>query len=66
MMQVREFERTLRGSETAAFTLLGEKSVSLFAEGNIHILICHEGRGLVPGMRKRIREIAAALDLICR
>ena len=65
MRHVREFERNLRGSETAAFTLLGEKSVSLFAEGDIHILICHEGRGLVPGMRKRIKEIAAALDLIC-
>jgi hypothetical protein len=65
MRQVREFERNLRGSETSAFTLLGEKSVSLFAEGDIHILIWHEGRGLVPGMRKRISEIAAALDLIC-
>jgi hypothetical protein len=65
MRHVREFERNLRGSETSAFTLLGEKSVSLFAEGDIHILICHEGRGLVAGMRKRIREIAAALDLIC-
>ena len=64
MRHVREFERNLRGSETPAFTLLGEKSVSLFAEGDIHILICHEGRALVPGMRKRIGEIAAALDLI--
>jgi hypothetical protein len=65
MRHVREFERNLRGSETPAFTLLGEKSVSLFAEGDIHILIFHEGRALVPGMRKRIGEIAAALDLIC-
>jgi hypothetical protein len=65
MRHVREFERVLRGIETPAFTLLGEKSVSLFAEGDIHILICHEGRALVPGMRKRIGEIAAALDRIC-
>jgi hypothetical protein len=65
MRQVQEFGRGLLSSETTAFTLLGEKPISLFAEGNIHILISHKGRGLVPGMRNRIREIATALDTIC-
>jgi hypothetical protein len=65
MRQVQAFARGLRSSETTAFTLLGEKPISLFAEGNIHILISHQGSGLVPGMRNRIREIATALDAIC-
>jgi len=64
MKKVQEFGCGLRSSETTAFTVLGEKPMSLFAEGNIHILICHKGRGLVPGMRNRIREIATALDTI--
>lgn len=65
MRNVQEFGRGLRFGEPTAFTVLGERPISLFAEGNIHILVCHEGRGLVPGMRKRIGEIAAALDTIC-
>jgi hypothetical protein len=65
MRNVQEFGRGLRFGEPTAFTFLGERPISLFAEGNIHILVCHEGRGLVPGMRKRIGEIAAALDAIC-
>ncbi|HKM57480.1 MAG TPA: hypothetical protein VJX28_01955 [Chthoniobacterales bacterium] len=65
MRNVQEFGRGLRFGEPTAFTFLGERPISLFAEGNIHILVCHEGRGLVAGMRKRIGEIAAALDAIC-
>jgi len=64
MRKVKEFGRGLRSSETTVFTILGEIPVSLFAEGNIHILICHEVRGFVPGMQSMIREIANALNTI--
>lgn len=62
MRSVREFDRKLRSQETAAFTLLGDIPVTLFAEGNVYILISHQGRGLLPGVRLRIGEIARALD----
>jgi hypothetical protein len=65
MRSVREFDRRLRPNETSAFTLLGDRPVSLFAEGNICILISHEGRGLLPGVRERIGEVAKAMDALC-
>ena len=64
MRSVREFDRRLRPNETLAFTLLGDRPVSLFAEGNIYILISHEGRGLLPGVRERIGEVAKAMDAL--
>jgi hypothetical protein len=65
MQSIREFNRNLRSTETSAFTLLGDRPVTLFSEGNVYILISHEGRGLLPGMRERIGEIARALDAVC-
>ncbi len=65
MRSVREFDRNLRSNETSAVTLLGERPVTLFGEGNVCILISHEGRGLLPGMLERIREVARALDALC-
>jgi hypothetical protein len=65
MQSVREFSRRLKADEVSAFTLLGERPVSLFAERNIYILISHEGRGLLPGMRERISEVAKSLDALC-
>jgi hypothetical protein len=62
MRSVQEFNRRLRSNETSAFTLLGGAPVTLFAEGNICILISHDGRGLLPGVRERIGEVARALD----
>ena len=62
MRSVQEFNRNLRSQETSAFTLLGDFPVTLFAEGNIYILISHQGRGLLPGVRERIGEVARALD----
>jgi hypothetical protein len=64
MRSVQEFNRRLRSQETSAFTLLGERPVTLFAEGKIYILISHEGRGLLPGVRERIGEVARALDAV--
>jgi len=34
----------------------------VFLEHKVCILIAHEGRGLLPGMRERISDIAKALD----
>jgi hypothetical protein len=65
MRTVRAFNRRLRANETSAFTLLGDRPVTLFADGNVYILISHEGRGLLPGMRERIGEVARALDALC-
>ena len=65
MRTVHEFERRLRSSpESLTVTLMGEKPLSIFTEGNIHILIAFEGRGLLPGVAKRIKEIARALDAV--
>ena len=61
---VQEFNRKLRSHETPAFTLLGDPPVTLFAEGKVYILISHEGRGLLPGVRERIGEVARALDAV--
>jgi hypothetical protein len=64
MRSVQEFNRGLRSHETPAFTLLGDPPVTLFAEGKVYILISHEGRGLLPGVRERIGEVARALDAV--
>jgi hypothetical protein len=65
MQRVRDFNHQLRADEASAFTLLGERPVSLFAGRHVYILIVHEGRGLLPGMRERISEIAKSLDALC-
>ncbi len=64
MRSVQEFNRRLRSHETSAFTLLGDPPVTLFAEGKVYILISHQGRGLLPGVRERIGEVARALDAV--
>jgi hypothetical protein len=61
---VQEFNRRLRSHQTPAFTLLGDPPLTLFAEGAVYILISHEGRGLLPGVRERIGEVARALDAV--
>jgi hypothetical protein len=58
----RQFASTLNGSNVAAVTLLADTPISLFLERKVCILIAHEGRGLLPGMRERIGDIAKALD----
>jgi hypothetical protein len=58
----REFVKTLNGSNVAAVTLIADVPISVFLERKVCILIAHEGRGLLPGMRERIGDIAKALD----
>ena len=62
MRTVQEFGRRLKSSESSAFTIFGDSPVSVFAEGNVCILIVHERRGLLPGMLERISETAKALN----
>jgi hypothetical protein len=54
----------LKSREACAVTIFLDQPVSLCSAGNICILIAHEGRGLLPGMRERICGIARALDLL--
>ncbi|MGA8479068.1 MAG: hypothetical protein WB696_14025 [Chthoniobacterales bacterium] len=58
----REFANSLSGSNVGAVTLLADIPISVFLEHKVCILIAHEGRGLLPGMRERISDIAKALD----
>jgi hypothetical protein len=64
MRTVQRFSRQLRSRESSAFTIFSDPLVSVFAEGNFCILIAHEGRGLLPGMRELIGETARALDAL--
>jgi len=58
----RKFVDTLNGSSVTAVTLLSDIPISVFLEQKVCILIAHEGRGLLPGMRERIGDIAKALN----
>ncbi|HXO96081.1 MAG TPA: hypothetical protein VN857_05810 [Chthoniobacterales bacterium] len=58
----RKFVDALNGSNVVAVTLLADIPISVFLEHRVCILIAHEGRGLLPGMRERIGDIAKALD----
>jgi hypothetical protein len=64
MRTVQRFSRQLRLRESTVFTIFSDPLVSVFAEGNFCILIAHEGRGLLPGMRELIGETAKALDAL--
>jgi hypothetical protein len=64
MRTILEFGRRLKVQDPSAVTIFLDQPVSLFAAGNVHVLIAHEGRGLLPGMRERICEIAKALDVL--
>jgi hypothetical protein len=59
---VREFGVAMGSSKTDGVTLLSELQLSLFMEGQVCILLAHEGRGLLPGMRDRMTDIARALS----
>jgi hypothetical protein len=58
----REFANALNGSNILAITLLADTPISVFLERKICILIAHEGRGLLPGMRERVSDIVSALN----
>jgi hypothetical protein len=58
----RKFVEALNGSKVVAVMLLADTPISVFLEHRVCILIAHEGRGLLPGMRERISDIAKALN----
>ena len=61
---VQEFGRRLKSRDASAVTIFLDQPISLCCAGNVYILIAHEGRGLLPGMRERICEVAKALDVL--
>lgn len=64
MRTVREFGATLSSAEVNAFTMLADSPISIFLEGRVCMLVVHEGRGLLPGMRERFTDVARALDAL--
>ena len=64
MRAVREFGTALSSAEVSAFTLLADLPISIFLEGRVCLLVVHEGRGLLPGMRERFTDVAKALDAL--
>ena len=64
MRAVREFGTAVSSAEVSAFTLLADLPISIFLEGRICMMVVHEGRGLLPGMRERFSQITKALDAL--
>jgi hypothetical protein len=64
MRAVREFGTALSSVEVSACTLLVDSPISIFLEGRVCMLVVHEGRGLLPGMRDRFSQITKALDAL--
>jgi hypothetical protein len=61
---VQEFGKRLQAEHPFACTIFSKQPVSICSAGNIYILVVHEGRGFLPGMRERICEIGAALSML--
>jgi hypothetical protein len=64
MRAVRDFGTALTKADVSALTFLADMPISVFLEGRVCIIVAHEGRGLLPGMRDRFTEIAKALDAL--
>jgi hypothetical protein len=62
LRQLQAYSESLTGNVVAGCMLLGNSPVSMFLEGDICLLLVHGGRGLLPGMKERITEIAKALS----
>ena len=64
MRAAREFGTAISSAEVSAFTLVADSPISIFLEGRVCMLVVHEGRGLLPGMRERFGQITKALDAL--
>lgn len=64
MRAVREFGTAVSSAEVSAFTLIADLPISIFLEGRVCMMVVHEGRGLLPGMRERFSQITKALDAL--
>lgn len=60
----QELNHRIRATDASAITIFAEQPLSIFGEGNVCIVLAHEGRGLLPGMRERVSEIASALSTL--
>jgi hypothetical protein len=61
---VQQFTAHLNGEEVVGLTILGHFPISLFSHGCMSLILVHEGRGLLPGMRERITDVVRALHLL--
>jgi hypothetical protein len=61
---VQQVAAQLSGAEAIGLTMLGSLPISLFAQGCVSLILVHEGRGLLPGMRERITDVLQALDIL--
>jgi len=64
MRAVREFGTAVSSADVGALTLLADLPISIFLEGRVCMMVVHEGRGLLPGMRERFGQITKALDAL--
>jgi hypothetical protein len=64
MRATQELNHRVRASDASAITIFAEQPLSIFGEGNVCVVLAHEGRGLLPGMRERVSEIASALSAL--
>lgn len=64
MRAVREFGTAISSAEVSAFTVLADLPISIFLEGRVCMVVVHEGRGLLPGMRERFSQVTKALDAL--
>jgi hypothetical protein len=62
LRQLQAYSESLTGNPVTRCMLLANSPVSMFLEGDICLLLVHGGRGLLPGMKERITEIAKALS----
>jgi hypothetical protein len=60
----QELNHRVRASDASAITIFAEQPLSIFGDGNVCVVLAHEGRGLLPGMRERVSEIASALSAL--
>lgn len=59
-----QFTQALSQSDASAVTILADLPISVFVEGKVCVLIVHDGRGLLPGMKERFIDVAKALGAI--
>jgi hypothetical protein len=50
----RQFVQDLCQSDASAATILADLPISVLQEGSLSVLVAHEGRGLLPGLKERV------------
>jgi hypothetical protein len=64
IQSIRAFASQLNSQEVSGITILGGTPISLFAHKSISLVLVHEGRGLLPGMRERMSDAVRALHIL--